>query len=136
MLPTMRCLVIFHGILGNMTPNSMSKLYNEWNGNFIKMQMQLLHWLLFQFSSYIPFQFFAVTLLNSTFTPSNFILLFVPMRYLCCGSVCVVFWSGIFVLFEPYVRFPIFRKIRVTEWPPIGEYLLTRLTICFLVIST
>ena len=26
---------------------------------------------------------------------------------LCCGSNCFVFWSRIFVLFEPYVRFHI-----------------------------
>ena len=35
--------------------------------------------------------------------------------------------------FEPYVRFLIFSSVRVTEWPPIGEKLLTRLTIRFLV---
>ena len=35
------------------------------------------------------------------------------------------------MLFEPYVRFHIFSSVRVTEWPPIGEYLLTRLTTCF-----
>ena len=46
------------------------------------------------------------------------------------------FMKRIFVLFEPYVRFHIFSYVRVTEWPPIGEYLLTRLTICLLVIST
>ena len=40
------------------------------------------------------------------------------------------------MLFEPYVRFRIFSSVRVTEWSPIGEYLLTRLTICFLGIST
>ena len=26
-----------------------------------------------------------------------------------------------FVLFEPYVRFQSFSKVRVTEWPAIGE---------------
>ena len=31
------------------------------------------------------------------------------------------------MLFEPYVRVHIFSTARVTEWPPIGEYLLTRL---------
>ena len=40
-----------------------------------------------------------------------------------------MFWNRIFV---PYVRFHIFSEIRVTEWPPFGEKLLTRLTICFL----
>ena len=40
------------------------------------------------------------------------------------------------MLFEPYVRFHIFSSVRVTEWPPIGEQLLTRLTNCFLGIST
>ena len=40
-------------------------------------------------------------------TPSNFVLLVVPGRYFCGGSVCFVFWSRIFVLFEPYVRFQI-----------------------------
>ena len=38
------------------------------------------------------------------------------------------------MLFEPYVRFHIL-VFQVTEWPPIGEKLLTRLTICFLGIS-
>ena len=32
-------------------------------------------------------------------------LLIVPRQYFCCGSNCFVFWSRIFVLFEPYVRF-------------------------------
>ena len=40
------------------------------------------------------------------------------------------------MLFEPYVRFHVFSLVRVIEWPPIGEYLLTRLTICFLGINT
>ena len=40
------------------------------------------------------------------------------------------------MLFEPYVRFHIFCSVRVTEWPPIVEWLLIRLTICFLGIST
>ena len=26
------------------------------------------------------------------------------MRYFCCGPICFVFWSRIFVLFEPYAR--------------------------------
>ena len=40
----------------------------------------------------------------------------------CCGSNCFVFWSRIVVLFEPYVRFlNILVKVRVTEWPPVGE---------------
>ena len=38
-----------------------------------------------------------------------------------CGSNCFLFWSGIFVLFEAYVRFQIFSSVRVTEWPPIGK---------------
>ena len=38
----------------------------------------------------------------------NFILLIVPMRYFCCGPICFMFWSQIFVLFEPYVRFRVF----------------------------
>ena len=40
------------------------------------------------------------------------------------------------MLFEPYVRFHIFSSVWVTEWPHIGEKLLTRLTICCLGIST
>ena len=40
------------------------------------------------------------------------------------------------MLFEPYVRFHIFTSVRVNEWPSIGEWLLTRLTIRFLGIST
>ena len=46
--------------------------------------------------------------------PINFILLIVPMRYLCCGSNCFVFGSRILLLFEPYVRFHIFSSVRVT----------------------
>ena len=40
------------------------------------------------------------------------------------------------MLFEPYVHFHIFSSVQVTEWPPIGEKLLTRLTMCFLGIRT
>ena len=44
---------------------------------------------------------------------------------------CVL--ESIFTLFEPDVCFHILVKpVRVTEWSPIGEKLLTRLTICFL----
>ena len=32
--------------------------------------------------------------------------------------------------------FHIFSLVRITEWPPIGEQLLTQLTICFRGIST
>ena len=35
------------------------------------------------------------------------------------------------MLFELYLRFHVFSSVRVTEWPPIGKKLLTRLTICF-----
>ena len=35
------------------------------------------------------------------------------------------------MLFEPYVRFHIFGSVRVTEWPPVGRWLLTRLAACF-----
>ena len=38
--------------------------------------------------------------------------------------------------FEPYVRFYYFRSVRLNEWPPIGDWLLTRPRICFLGIST
>ena len=34
--------------------------------------------------------------------------------------------------FEPYVRFHIFGSVRVAGWPPVGEWLLARLAICFL----
>ena len=51
----------------------------------------------------------------------NFILQIVPRRYFFCGSICFMFWSRIFVLFEPYVRFRIFILVPVTEWPPIGK---------------
>ena len=40
------------------------------------------------------------------------------------------------MLFGPYVRFHISSSVRVTEWPRIGELLLTRLTTCFPGIST
>ena len=38
---------------------------------------------------------------------SNFILLVVPRQYFCYmyHSICFMFWSRIFALFEPYVRF-------------------------------
>ena len=42
----------------------------------------------------------------------------------CDSSVVVLFdlcFGVIFVLFEPYVRFHSFSKVRVTEWPPIGK---------------
>ena len=35
------------------------------------------------------------------------------------------------MLFEPYVCFHIFSEVRVTKWPPIGEWLLTAETFCF-----
>ena len=44
--------------------------------------------------------------------PSNFILLVVPRRYFCFGSNGFVFWSRMFVLFEPYVRFHILVQFR------------------------
>ena len=40
------------------------------------------------------------------------------------------------MLFAPYVRFHSYSQVRVTEWPPIRKKLLTRLTICFLSMST
>ena len=44
----------------------------------------------------------------------NYCLLYsiVPSRYLCYGSNCFVFWSRIFVLFGPYVRFHILVQFR------------------------
>ena len=60
-------------------------------------------------------------------------------RLLCDISVVVliVLCFGVdFLLFDPYVRFLILRSVRVTERPPIGEQLFTRLTICFLGIRT
>ena len=74
--------------------------------------------------------------------PSNFMSLIiplmsliVPLRYFCRGFICLFVFlfvlDSIFVLFEPYVRFHIFIFFRVIEWPPIGKYLLTWLTICF-----
>ena len=33
--------------------------------------------------------------------PGKFILLIDRMQYFCCGSICSVFWSRIFLLFEP-----------------------------------
>ena len=65
--------------------------------------------------------------------PSNFILLIIPRRCFCCVSNCFVFWSGVFVLF---VHFHSFSSVRVNEWPPFVDLLLTRLMICFLGIST
>ena len=46
-------------------------------------------------------------LVKSVWAPSNILLLIVPVRCFCCGTGCFVFWSRIFVLFEPYVRFHI-----------------------------
>ena len=37
------------------------------------------------------------------------------------NEVVLCFWSRIFVLFEPCVRFHIFSLDRVTEWPPMRE---------------
>ena len=39
------------------------------------------------------------------------------------------------MLFEHYVHFHILNYGPVTEWQPIGKYLLTRPTICFISIS-
>ena len=39
----------------------------------------------------------------------------------CCGCICFMFWSRVFVLFGPYVRFHIFSLVQVTEWPPVGK---------------
>ena len=58
-------------------------------------------------------------------------LLIVPSRYFCCGSICFIFWSRFFVLFEPCVSFHSLSEVRVTEWPTIGKELLTRLTYMF-----
>ena len=35
------------------------------------------------------------------------------------------------MLFEPYICFHIFSYVRVAEWPPAGEKLLTQLMIYF-----
>ena len=35
-------------------------------------------------------------------------------------DLIVLFWSRVFVLFEPYVRFHIFCSVRVAGWPPFG----------------
>ena len=58
--------------------------------------------------------------MKPVWAPSGFILLIDPGRYFC-GSNCFVFWSRIFVLFEPCVRFNILSSVRVTEWPRIWE---------------
>ena len=42
-------------------------------------------------------------------------------KHITVNTVCFVFWSRIFVLFEPCVRFHILSSFRVTEWPPVGE---------------
>ena len=36
------------------------------------------------------------------------------------------------MLFGPCVRFCVFVGVRVTEWPPVGGWLLARLAKCFL----
>ena len=40
------------------------------------------------------------------------------------------------MLFEPYVRFHILSLVRVAGWPPVEEWLLTRLAVCFLGVRT
>ena len=57
------------------------------------------------------------------------------MRYFCCGSICFMFWSRMFVLFEPYECFHILSYVRVTEWPPYGKKAAHSANdiICFLV---
>ena len=49
------------------------------------------------------------TSLSTPPPPSKVVLLIVPRRYICCGIFFLcVFWSRIFVLFEPHVCFHIF----------------------------
>ena len=67
---------------------------------------------------------------------SYFKQLIVPRRYLCCVSIRLRFWCHIFELYEPDVRFHRSSQVRVTEMPPTGKKLITRLTIWFLIIST
>ena len=71
--------------------------------------------------------------------PPSVLYSLVTLSFKCDTSfvvLIVLFFGSDFVLFEPYVHFHIFNSVRVTEWPPIGEWLLTRLTMCFLGIST
>ena len=55
------------------------------------------------------------SLTSKRFTTRTEQLNVVPRRFFYCGSNCLVFWSRVFVLFEPDVRFHIFSSVRVTE---------------------
>ena len=41
-----------------------------------------------------------VTLHGAEAVSSNFILLIVPRRYFCCGSICFMFWSRFLCTFS------------------------------------
>ena len=58
---------------------------------------------------------------NKAVQSQKLVILFV----LCLGVYIFFFYLFIYLLFflllAPYVRFHIFGKVRVTEWPPIGK---------------
>ena len=53
--------------------------------------------------------------------PSTFILLIVPRRYVCYGSICFMFWRRICVLFEPYVHFHILFEFELLSGRLLGS---------------
>ena len=59
--------------------------------------------------------------IETTFRYQMLIILIVQGNTSVVVLIALLFWSRIFVLFEPYVRFYIFSSVRVAEWPPIGE---------------
>ena len=52
-----------------------------------------------------------------TFASENLIFSDAPavVDSIIYGSICFMFWSGIIVLFQPYVHFHIFIEVRVTD---------------------
>ena len=50
--------------------------------------------------------------------------------------LCCMFWCQSFVDVSPYVCLYHFSSVWVTEWPPFGKKLLTRLAMCTLCILT
>ena len=68
-------------------------------------------------------------------TPSN-LLLTVPRRSFCCGSLLPVFGVRVLVTFHLTCFHTIFSSVLVAEWTPFGKYLSILWTICFLCILT
>ena len=63
-----------------------------------------------------------MAILNRFKPAINFILLIVPRRYFCCGSICFMFWCYIFLCCKNLMHvFTIISEVRETEWPALGK---------------